>query len=113
MSLNNSKQISESESAEEESDIVSFVVSFGVGQISVGFGEFLPDFIPGSLSVLGGLEGLVLEVLQVEIINHESGRDDMILVNVLDEGLDTSSLEEFLFIDSSLDAARVTSDASN
>lgn len=102
---------SEAKSAEEEPDVVSFVVGLGAGEVPVGLGESLPDFLAGGEPGLGGLDVLLLEVLEVEVVDDEPGGDDVILVDILDEGLHSGSLDELLLVDSSLDAPGVAGDA--
>ena len=92
---------------------MGFVVSFRVGQVSIGFREALPDFLPGFGSRFGSLEGFLLEFFKIKVIDHESGGDDVILINYFDEWLDAGSLNELLFIDSSFDVSGVAGDSSN
>ena len=101
---------SEAKSVEEESDVVSFVVGLSAGEISVGLWKSLSDFLASSQSRFGSLDVFFLEVFEVKVVDNKSGGDDVILINILDERLDTGSLDEFLLVDSSLNISGVAGD---
>ena len=92
---------------------MSFIVGLGAGEISVGFGESLPDFLAGSKPGFSSLDILFLEVLEVEVVDLEAGGDDVILVDIFDKRLNSGSLDELLLVDSSLDASGVAGDSYN
>jgi hypothetical protein len=50
-------------------------------------------------SALSCLEIIVFDFLEVKIVDQKSSRHDMILVKVLDEGLDSSFFDEFLLVE--------------
>lgn len=88
----------------------SFLVGLWIREISVCLGQSFSK-IPGqSFSGFEGLQVVFLEFFEVEVIHDKSGRDDMVLVDWLDEGLDSSSLDELFFIDASFDSSWVSSD---
>ena len=103
---------SESESLEEESDISSFFVGFETWQVPIGFTETLSEFLSKLDSVLS-FQVVFLDVLEVEIVDHEPGWDDMVLVDCFDECFDSSLLDELFLIDFSLNPLRVSGDASH
>lgn len=90
---------------------MSLVVGFGVGEIAIGLGELFTDIFPGSLLSLGSLEDIILQILEVEFIDHKSSGDDVTLVDILDESLNSSFLNELLLVDSSFDISGVASNA--
>lgn len=90
---------------------MSLVVGLRVGQVAIGLGEFFTDILSSGLLSLSSLEDIILEVLEVEIVDHKSGGDDVILVYVLHEGLNSGFLDELFLVDSSLDISRVAGDA--
>ena len=102
---------SEAKFAEEESNVVGFVIGLDAGEVSVGFRKSLSNFVAASESGFGGLDVLLLQVLEVEVVDDKSSGDDVILVKILDEGLDTGSLDELFLVDLSLDASGVSGDA--
>jgi hypothetical protein len=101
---------SESESAEEEFGVSSFFVFLGVGEVSEGVAEGIMEGLSESFSGLLGLEVVVLDVLEVEVVDLEAGGEDVILVDVLDEGLDTGLLDELLLAVGALGLGDVSAD---
>lgn len=101
---------SEAKSAKKKSDVVSFVVSFRVGEISVSLSEFFTDIFAGCFSTLCSLYCIFFKIFKIEITNNKSSWDDVILINMLQESLDTSSFGKSLLAYSSLDVSRVASD---
>ena len=49
-------------------------------------------------------------MLEVEVVGDEAGGHDVVLVDVLDEGLDASALDELLLAEGALDLAHVAGD---
>lgn len=86
-------------------------VLLGVGLVAEGVAEGLAEGLSEGLAVLLGLEVVVLDVLEVEVVDEESGGEDVVLVDVLDEGLDTGLLDELLLAIGTLDLGDVASDA--
>lgn len=86
-------------------------VLLGVGLVAEGVAEGLAEGLPECLAVLLGLEVVVLDVLEVEVVDEESGGEDVVLVDVLDEGLDTGLLDELLLAVCALDLGDVAGDA--
>ena len=107
------KDTSESKSVEEVSHIVSLFVCLGAGQVPVGLSESLSDLLSGSGSGFSSLDVVLLQVLEVEVIDNESGGHNVVLVHVLQESLDTGLLDELLLVDSSLDVSGVSGDTSD
>ena len=86
--------------------------------VFLGVGEFAESLAEGGSKVLSegfpsvlGLEVVVLDVLEVELVDQEASRDDVILVHVLDEGLDAGLLDELLLAVTALDSGHVPGDA--
>lgn len=99
---------SESEFAEEESDVWGLFVGLDVWEVSIWGAELsFPLLFQGS-SLFNGLDVFFFDVLKVKIVDQKSGWDDVILVDDLDERFDTSSFNEFLFADWSLDCSWVS-----
>lgn len=88
----------------------SLFVSFWIWEVSVGLGQSFSESSGQSSSGFEGFQVVFLDFLQVEVIYDKSGWDDVVLVDWLDEGLDSSSLDEFFFIDASFDSSWVSSD---
>lgn len=109
--LNIGKYHSESESAEEELDVVCFIVCFGVWEVSISFWEFFSDFFSSCLFILSCFKSIFLKILEVEVIDNESSWDDVILVDVFNEWLNSCSFDEFSLVNSSLDSSRIAGDA--
>jgi hypothetical protein len=104
---------SESKSAEEEFGVSSLFVFLGVGKISNCLAEGLLEVLSKSNSALLGLQVIVLDVLKIKVVDNESGGDDMVLVDVFDERLNVSFLDELLLAVGSLDEGEVTSNTSD
>ena len=86
-------------------------VFFGVGKFTVNFSESISDSLSELFSGFTGLEVIFSDVLDVgEIVDNKSGRHDMVLVDVFDEALDSSLLDEFLLVESTFGSDEVTSD---
>ena len=85
-------------------------VFFGVGKFTVDFSESISDSLAEFLASFTGLEVIFSDVLDVsEIIHHKAGRHDVILVDVLDEALDSSFFDEFLLVEGTLGSDEVAS----
>ena len=92
---------------------MGFVVGLGAREVPVGLRETLFDFLASGGSGLSGLDVLLLEVLEIKIVDDKPGGDDVILVDMLNERLDSSPLDELLLIDSPLDVPGVAGDTDN
>ena len=101
---------SESESAEEEFGVTCLLVLLRVRQAPESVAETLLQSLLELFAGLSSLEAAVLDVLEVEIVDNESGRHHMTLVDVFDEGFDTSALDELLLAERSFDLAKVAGD---
>ncbi len=86
------------------------LVSLGVWEVSVGVRQGFSESSCEGSSGLNCLEVFFLDFLKVEVVHEESGGDDVILVDGLDESLDSGSLDEFFFINASLDGSGVSGD---
>jgi len=82
-------------------------------RVSVCLSEFLSDGFSESFSAFLGLETFVLDFSEVEFIDNESGWHDMVLVDVFDEGLNSSSLDEFLLVVASFGLEEVATNTSD
>ena len=80
---------------------------FCVEQLS--FTEICSKFLSELKSSLFGLDGVVLDVLDVEIIDNDSGGDHVILIDVFNKRLDAGSLDQSLLAESSFRLSQVTS----
>ena len=89
---------------------MGFIVGLGVGEISVGIRKCLSDLLASCKSRFGSFDIFFFKILEVKIVDDKSSRNDMILIDILNERLNSGSLDEFLLVDSSLDISRVTSD---
>ena len=65
--------------------MASLFVLLGVGHLSVDFGESIPHSLPQLLPGVGGLEVVVVNVLQLEVADEETGGHHVVLVDVLHE----------------------------
>jgi hypothetical protein len=99
---------SESESGEEEFSVAGLFSLLGV---SVCLSEFLSNGFSESFSAFLGLETFVLDFSKVKLINNESGRHHVVLVDISDEGLDSSSFDEFLLVIVSFDLDKIATDS--
>jgi hypothetical protein len=93
--------------------VSSLFVFLGVGKISNCLAEGLLEVLSKSNSALLGLQVIVLDVLKIKVVDNESGGDDMVLVDVFDERLNVSFLDELLLAVGSLDEGEVTSNTSD
>lgn len=101
---------SEAESAEKESDSVCFIVGFRIGEVSIGVCEFFADIFSGSFLGFSCFQNIILKILEIEFSDNESSRDDVILVNILNESLNSSFFDELFLVDSSFNIYRVAGD---
>lgn len=91
--------------------MAGFFVSFGIGEGSISFGELLFEFLGEVLLAVYGLEAVLLDFLEVEIVDDEAGGHDVVLVDVFNKWLDGGLLDELLFVDAPLDSLGVSGDA--
>ena len=90
--------------------MTGLLVFFGVGKFTVDFGESISDSLAEFFASFAGLEVVFSDVLDVsEIIHHKAGRHDVILVDVLNEALDSSFLDEFLLVEGTFRSNEVAS----
>ena len=90
--------------------MAGLLVLLGVGEVAVGGVEGGSNVLAESVSGFLVLEVVVLDFLEIKIVDHEAGGHHVVLVNVLDEGLHTGPLDEFLLAEASLDLAGVAGD---
>ena len=88
-----------------------FLVLFGIGEVSECVAEGIVEGLSEGFSGLLGLEVIVLDVLEVKVVDLEAGGEDVVLVDVLDEGLDTGLLDELLLAVGALGLGDVPGDA--
>ena len=91
--------------------MAGLLVLLGVGEVAVGGVEGGADVLAEGVPGLLVLEVVVLDLLEVEVVDHEAGGHDVVLVDVLDEGLHAGPLDELLLAEAALDLAGVASDA--
>lgn len=103
--------LSESKFAEEKSDVASFLVCFGIWQVSVGLGESFFNLLLEKSFGLSTLKRFLLDLFEIEVIDNESGGHNVILVNIFNEGLDSGLLDELLFVNGPFDLLGVSGDA--
>ena len=89
----------------------SLFVLFGIWQVSVHVAESLSHLLSQLLSGLLGLKVLVRDILEIEIVDSESSRHNMGLVDVFDKRFDSSLFDEFLLVEAALGGDKVASDA--
>jgi hypothetical protein len=90
--------------------VAGLLVLLGVGEVAEGVGEgIVKGLSEGKTSILG-LEVIVLNVLKVEVVDLEASREDVVLVDILDEGLHAGLADEFLLAVSALDLGEVPGD---
>ena len=97
MYLNRNK--SESEPGEEEFGMVGLIVFSGVWQLSVHLSETVSNTLSEFLTSVCGLEVIVTDVLEVEIVDEETSGHHVILVDEFDEGLDACLFDELLLVE--------------
>lgn len=90
---------------------MSLVVGLGVGEIPVGLSQPFTNVFACGLSALCGLDVVLLEILEIDVANHEAGWDYVILVNVLNEGLHAGFPLECFFAYSPLHVSGVASNS--
>ena len=88
-------------------------VFLGVGEVAEGVGEGVVKGLAESETGILGLEVVVLDVLEVEVVDLEAGGEDVVLVDILDEGLDAGLPDELLLAVGALDLGEVAGDASD
>eukprot|EP00178_Gracilaria_changii_P003540 TRINITY_DN1526_c0_g1_i3.p1 TRINITY_DN1526_c0_g1~~TRINITY_DN1526_c0_g1_i3.p1 ORF type:complete len:139 (-),score=11.45 TRINITY_DN1526_c0_g1_i3:9-425(-) len=94
--------------------MTSLFVLFGIRLISIDFSESISNSLLKFFSSFSCLKVIFSNVLNIrEIIDNKSGRHNMVLVDVFNEALDSSFLDEFLLAFSSLGSDQVTSDTCN
>ena len=87
------------------------LVLLGIGEVSECVAEGIVEGLSEGFSGLLGLEVIVLDVLEVKVVDLEAGGEDVVLVDVLDEGLDTGLLDELLLAVGALGLRDVPGDA--
>ena len=86
-------------------------VFLGVGEVPEGVAEGVVEGFAEGLPGLFGLEVVVLDVLEVEVVDLEAGGEHVVLVDVLDEGLHAGLLDELLLAVGALGLRNVSRDA--
>ena len=93
--------------------MAGLLVLFGVGKVAEGVGEgIVKGLLEGNSSLLG-LEVIILNVLEIEVVDLEAGGKDVVLVDILDEGLHAGLADEFLLAVSALDLGEMPGNACN
>ena len=78
--------------------MASLFVLLGVGHLPVDFSESVPHSLPQLLPGVGGLEVVVIYVLQLEVVDEETGGHHVVLVDVLYERLHSGFLDELFLV---------------
>jgi hypothetical protein len=91
--------------------VSGLLVLLGVGQVAQGVAEGIMEGLPEGDAGILGLEVVVLDVLEVEVVDLEAGGEDVVLVDVLHEGLDAGLPDELLLAVGALDLRDVPGDA--
>ncbi len=89
------------------------LVILGAWKVSITLCETRSD---GSLEIFAGISRLkvfILNIFKVEIVHNKSGWEDVALIDILHEGLDSSPLDEFLFVEGAFDLLRVACNSGN
>ena len=76
-------------------------VGLGVWEVSISIAEGVSPLPFQGSSGFEGLDVVFLDVLEVEIVDQESGGDNVVLVDDFNKRLDSSSLDELLFVNAS------------
>ena len=76
-------------------------VGLGVWEVSISIAEGGSPLLFQGSSGFEGLDVVFLDVLEVEIVDQESGGDNVVLVDDFNKRLDSSSLDELLFVNAS------------
>ena len=90
-----------------------FFVILGVWKISVSVVESESNILSEVITSFLGLEVIIFDILEIEVIDKETSWKNVILVHVFNEGFNACSFNEFLLGEASLDLSWVTCDTSN
>ena len=104
---------SESKSAEEEFGVSCLLVFLWVGKVANRIAECFLESIFKSFSAFFCLKVIVLDILKVEIIDQKSCRDNVVLVDILNERLDIGLFDELFLAISALNKWKMSGDTSN
>lgn len=104
---------SESKSTEEEFGMSCLFVFLGVREVANRVAESFLKSISKSFSAFFCLEVIVLDILKIKIVDQKSCRDNVVLVDILNEWLNISLFDELLFAIRALDKRKVPCDTSN
>jgi hypothetical protein len=91
--------------------VSSLFVFLGVREVSKGVAEGFSNVLSEGLASLFSLQVVILNVLEIELIDKETGGEDVVLVDVLNEGLDAGLLDELLLAVSALDGWDMSGDS--
>lgn len=73
-------------------------VSLGIWEISIGGAELSLELFSQGGSGFDSSDVFFLDILQIEIVDNESGWDDVVLVDNLNERFNSSSFDELFLI---------------
>ena len=88
-------------------------VFLGVREVAVDLRERIVKSLSEFLSCFLGLKGVIVDFLKLEIVDNEASRHDMVLIDIFDEGLHTSLLDEFLLVVAAFGGDQVATDSGN
>jgi len=80
---------------------------------SVSLSELFSNSLSECQPALLSLKALVFDFSEVELADNESGWHDMVLIDVFNEGLDTSLFDEFLLVEASFSLNEVAGNTSD
>jgi len=76
--------------------VAGLFVFLGVGEISVGGVESKSNILSEGFTSFFGLKVIILDVLEIKVIDEEASWENVVLVDVFNEGLNAGSFDEFL-----------------
>ena len=84
-----------------------------VGKVAVDLGERIVKLLFELLSGFLGLETVVVDLLELEVIDNKAGGHDMVLIDIFDEGLNSSLSDELLLVVTALGSKEVAANSGN
>jgi len=76
--------------------VAGLFVFLGVGEISVSVVESKSNILSEGFTSFFGLKVIILDVLEIKVIDKEASWENVVLVDVFNEGLNAGSFDEFL-----------------
>lgn len=88
-------------------------VFLGVGKVAVDLGERIVKLLFELLSGFLGLETVVVDLLELEVVDNKAGGHDMVLIDIFDEGLNSGLSDELLLVVTALGSKEVSANSGN